>query len=117
LKYSQLRGIFYSSLFGIENNTMSLFAIMAPADSVILIDALKTHYPDNHLKVGPGQWLVAGFGTAVDVSNKLGISGGTMGVALVCLIGGYYGLASNNIWEWMATKGSIKAIPNTIPNA
>jgi hypothetical protein len=96
---------------------MSLFAIMSPAEAAPLIEALKTHYPDSHLKVGPGQWLVAGVGTAVDVSNKLGISTGASGLALVLLIGGYYGLASNNIWEWMATKGSMTAIPNIIPNA
>jgi len=78
---------------------------MAPSDSVMLIEALKTHYPDNHLKVGPGQWLVAGSGTAVDVSNLLGITTGVSGLAIVSLIGGYFGRAPNNIWEWMASKG------------
>jgi hypothetical protein len=85
---------------------MSLFAIMAPAETPALLDSLQAQYPDNHLKVGPGQWLVPDSGTAADVSNRLGITSGTSGVGIVILIGGYYGRAANNIWEWMATKGS-----------
>jgi hypothetical protein len=90
---------------------MSLFAIMAPVEHAALIASLQTHYPDNHLKVGPGQWLVAGAGTAVDVSNQLGITTGQSGLAIVCLIGGYYGRTANNIWEWMAAKGKTVAFP------
>ena len=84
---------------------MALFAIMAPSEFPALAAQLQLHYPDNHLKVGPGQWLVAGVGTAIDVSNQLGITTGQSGLAIVCLIGGYFGRAPNNIWEWMAAKG------------
>jgi hypothetical protein len=95
---------------------MALFAIMAPVEWPGLVAALQTSYPDSHLKIGPGQWLVAGGGTAGDVSNQLGITSGASGVAMVCLIGGYFGRAPSNVWEWMATKGSVNTIPNAIPN-
>lgn len=96
---------------------MALFAIMTPSEFPTLVTSLQTNYPDNHLKIGPGQWLVAGIGTAVDVSNKLGLTDGQSGVGIVCQVGGYYGRAANNIWEWMATKGSMAASQNVIPNA
>ena len=84
---------------------MPLFAIMAPLESPALVAALQVHYPQNHLKVGTGQWIVAGPGTAIEISNSLGITSGESGSGIVCLIGGYYGRTANNIWEWMATKG------------
>lgn len=89
---------------------MPLFAIMAPAEMPALVIALQTKFPENHLKVGAGQWIVAAQGTAADVSNILGITSGTVGPGIVCLIGGYYGRAANNIWEWMASKGSSGSI-------
>jgi len=84
---------------------MALFAIMAASENPALLASLETHYPGNHLKVGVGQWLIAGSGTAAEISNTLGITVGTSGAGIVVLVAGYYGRASNNIWEWMASKG------------
>jgi hypothetical protein len=84
---------------------MALFAIFAASDNPALIASLQTHFPENHLKVGTGQWLLAGSGTAAEISNTLGITTGTSGSGIVVLVGGYYGRASTNIWEWMASKG------------
>jgi hypothetical protein len=56
------------------------------------------------MKVGPGQYLVAAKGTAIDVSNLLGISDGSNGSGIVLATSAYYGRAENNICEWMKLK-------------
>ena len=86
---------------------MALFAILAPSDAPGLVQVLEARFKDNYLKVGPGQWILSGSGTASDISKLIGISDGQVGTsAIVLLIGGYFGRASTDIWEWMASKGS-----------
>jgi hypothetical protein len=85
---------------------MIIFAIMTPQDSPTLQTAMASAFPDNYLRVGPGQYLVASRGTAVDVSNALGITDGTNGTGIVLSTSAYYGRAGNNIWEWLAVKVS-----------
>ena len=79
---------------------MALFAIMIASDAQ-LAPALEAAYPQKYLQVGPGQWLVASSGTAIDVSTALGITGGRNGGGVVVSVSGYYGRASTGIWEWI----------------
>jgi len=83
---------------------MTLFAILGHNDDPKLAAALTTHFPNDHLKIGHGQWLLAGKNTTVDVSNLLGITDGSNGSAIVVSISSYYGRASANVWEWMKVK-------------
>jgi hypothetical protein len=84
---------------------MLLFAILGHDDNPRLSAALTLHFPGNYLRIGNGQWLVAGGNTTVvDVSNILGISDGTNGSGIVISIASYYGRANTNIWEWMKVK-------------
>ena len=84
---------------------MLLFAILGHDDNPKLEAAMAVHFPGNHLRLGKGQWLVAGSNTTVvDVSNILGISDGVNGSAIVISIATYYGRANTNIWEWMKVK-------------
>lgn len=85
----------------------SLFAIMAPSDDPRLAAAIQGQYPADHLKVGPGQWIIADSGTSKDVSDKLGITTGTVGSAIIVSFSGYYGRASTNIWEWIASRMGV----------
>jgi hypothetical protein len=85
---------------------MTIFAILTPSDNPQLEAALTVSFYTNFLKVGPGQYLVASKGTAVDVSNALGISDGTNGNGIVLTTSSYYGRAGSNIWEWMSVKVS-----------
>lgn len=66
--------------------------------------ALQKSFPDNHLEVTDGQFLVASQSTAMDVSNRLGITDGENGSAIVFSMGSYYGRASTNIWDWIKSK-------------
>jgi hypothetical protein len=85
---------------------MVIFAVLAPADSPQLEAAMASAYENNYLKVGPGQYLVAGKSTAVDLSKELGISDGKNGAAIVLSTSSYFGRATNDIWEWMKLKVS-----------
>jgi hypothetical protein len=70
-----------------------------------LSQAIQSKFPNKSLSLGPGQWLLAGPGTAKDISDQLGISDGSFGVtAEVFAISGYFGWAPNNIWEWITAN-------------
>jgi hypothetical protein len=85
---------------------MIIYAVLTPAENPQLEAVLGLQFPDNYLKIGPGQYLVAGKGTAIEVSNSLGITDGTNGTGIVLSTSSYYGRAGNNIWEWMRIKVS-----------
>jgi hypothetical protein len=80
---------------------MAIFAILTPEEDAGLMTTLESVYPNKHLKVGHGQWLVASQGTAAEVSNALGISDGKNGTGIVVAVSGYYGRADPNVWEWI----------------
>jgi hypothetical protein len=84
---------------------MTVFAIINATDPANLEIALKATFPENFLQVSVNEWLVAATGiTAKDVSDKIGITDGSKGSAIVFTTAGYYGRASNNIWEWLTAK-------------
>ena len=85
---------------------MPVFAIFRVAQPAKMEAALATHFPENHLKVGDGEWLVAGHGTAKDISDKLQITGtdSKTGAAIVISIANYYGRATSEIWDWVKSK-------------
>jgi hypothetical protein len=85
---------------------MALFAILAVSDDPRIAAAMVSVYPNDYLKVGPGQYFVSAKGTAADVSNALGITKGINGLGIVVTIANYYGHAGTNIWEWLKVKGS-----------
>lgn len=72
--------------------------------------ALAVHYPNDHIKVWDGLFLVSDDNaTAQQVCQKItGTNGGELGTLLVTSINGYYGYAGKNIWEWLSVKGTSK---------
>jgi hypothetical protein len=72
--------------------------------------AVARVYPDDHKQLANHNWLVAGKGTAQDVSEKLGIhkpdepAASEVGTVMVLEIASYYGLATNDIWNWVKAK-------------
>jgi hypothetical protein len=54
-------------------------------------------------------WLVAGTGTAQEVSIGLGVNTGGIGSTIVFSTAGYYGRAPTNIWEWIKAKMEASA--------
>ena len=85
---------------------MNLFAVLN-TDTITAenINAkIEELFPVDSLRIGNQQWLIASSGTAKELSDKLGITDGKTGVAVVLSINGYYGHAPTNIWEWILAK-------------
>lgn len=83
---------------------MKIFAILFVNKSEAGEKAIKARYPNDHLKISDLSWLVSDDITTKEVSDKLDISEGGSGSAVVVSTNGYFGRASTNIWEWMKTK-------------
>jgi hypothetical protein len=80
-----------------------LFALMAKNDAVI--DPLvKAQFADNHIKVGPGQWILSSDGnpTSKEVWDRL--VGEATPTGIIVAVSGYYGRADTSVWEWVASK-------------
>ncbi len=83
----------------------TLFAVMADPSNLNLSLRLAEQFPDSHIEIRPGQWFIAGSGTAIEISNKLQITpGAESGSAVIVAVSGYYGRASSQVWEWVAAK-------------
>lgn len=84
----------------------SIFAVVATENSSAIATAIGRHYPEDHLLVGPGQWLVADEATTLAVAEKLGVGAKdfTSGSGLVLAVSGYYGRKPPGVWEWIKNK-------------
>lgn len=86
---------------------MAVFAIIAQphVNTPKLEGAIAVAFPNDHLKLGPMEWLVAVKSkTAKEVSDQVGITDGSNGSAIILETATYYGRANNNIWGWLRTK-------------
>lgn len=68
--------------------------------------AIQENYADNFFPLGRSRWLVVADSTAREVSNKLGITSDPSKISSsqVFATSGYFGRASSETWEWIATK-------------
>jgi len=83
---------------------MIIFAVLTPGDNPQLEAALNEHFKNEHLKIRPGQYLVAGRTTVMDISSVLGITDGKSGVGIIFSTSAYYGRADTNVWDWIKVK-------------
>lgn len=89
---------------------MTIFAVLLPdnADVPRLEKAIGAAFDGNYLKVGEKQFLVsAASSTAVEVSNKIGITGESStfpGSAIVFATSSYFGRAPTPVWDWIKAK-------------
>jgi hypothetical protein len=86
---------------------MSVFIIATkdPKMDEVLKERIAKQFPADYYDIGRGQWLVAYNGTAKALfteltEDKQPVVKGTV----VFGIGGYYGFAARDMWEWVATK-------------
>lgn len=72
--------------------------------------AVARAYPEANKKLANHNWMVAGKGTAQEVSAKLGITdpkdpaASAVGTVMVLEIASYYGRATTDIWDWVKAK-------------
>lgn len=83
---------------------MTIFVIFRVSHPDILARELSIKYPNDHLKVSDGQWLLSARGTAREVAEYLGFinQGTTSGI--VISMGSYWGRAPTDIWDWIKAK-------------
>jgi hypothetical protein len=81
-----------------------MFVILGQANLPQLGQVIAAKYPNDHLMLSPGQWIVIASGTAKEICDHLGITDGSTGDAVVVAGTSYYGRASSQIWEWMASR-------------
>jgi hypothetical protein len=67
-------------------------------------ERVEERFADNHKLVIPNVWLVAGRGSSHEISDRLGISDGSVGNGVVSSISGYYGRAPTDLWDWILAK-------------
>lgn len=66
--------------------------------------AIEKEFPDDFLEVEEGEWLVSAKLTAQEVSDRLAITDGTNGGAIVFKMSGFYGRAPRPIWDWISSR-------------
>jgi hypothetical protein len=88
----------------LDHRQKSIFVVFRVTNAAALEAALKNVFPENYLIVGNGEYLVSAIGSAKDVSDRLGISSGPVGPAIVFKMSNYFGRASTDIWEWIKVK-------------
>jgi hypothetical protein len=75
-----------------------------------LAKAVQETYPNDHIKAWDGCWIVSDNNLiAKQVSEKIGVTGGSIGKAMVVAIAGYSGWAPKTVWEWLRVRGSRDA--------
>jgi hypothetical protein len=91
---------------------MPIFVLLPqnPDAQAKLPAAVARAYPDANKALANHNWLVAGKGTAQDVSANLGITSkdnsgpGPVGTTIVFEVASYYGRATTDIWDWVKAK-------------
>ncbi len=84
---------------------MGIFVVFRVHDPLKMKAAIEAAFPNDHIQVNPDEWLISSAGTAIGISEKLGISDVKNDlIGIVFGMSGYYGRASNEIWDWIKAK-------------
>lgn len=84
---------------------MTVFAVLPISARDKLEKAIEAQMPEANKLLPNGSWLIAFDGTAVELSNKLGITpDGANGTGIVLAVASYYGRAPVDIWEWVKSR-------------
>ena len=72
----------------------------------VLDPLIERAFSSSNMKVGPAQWLlsVPGTPTSKEVWTKLIEGAPEQPTGMVFPLSGYFGYASNSIWEWITAK-------------
>lgn len=84
----------------------NVFAVLTSRNDmdVRLEGVLKSEFPSDFYVIGRGQWLVAFEGTAKELYEKISPAESPFAGTVVFGVGGYFGRASRDMWEWIANK-------------
>lgn len=86
---------------------MAIFAVLSPEPNAKLETAVRDAFPDSFYKITPAQFLVSAPKlTTNQVSEKLSVTGGGVGRALIIRFSSYTGWHSKDMWEWIGNQTS-----------
>ena len=85
---------------------MTVFVLVEDYPEPKLAERVRKMYPQDHLEISDGKWLISDNNTTKGVCEKLGIVEDGRGFpgTIVFSTGSYYGLHDNVTWEWLKTK-------------
>ena len=87
---------------------MKLYAVLGEPSNSQLEQAVIEKFAGRFYNFGDGQWFLAGSGTTAQIYKTLSGNGSDeehdIGTVVVLSIGGYYGWAGQDLWEWMAAQ-------------
>lgn len=88
---------------------MTAFVVLTTAADIIA--SIKRVYGADHYNYASGEFFVVDEGvTAAEVHKKLAIDPMTkaqsQSTVVICAVGGYYGIARKDLWEWLTAKGN-----------
>ena len=84
---------------------MATFVIIPTTGNTGINNTIPTRFGNASFQLPQGQWLVAYDGTSKQLSDELGISDCAEGGAVVLSFSGFWGRASNDVWEWIQMHG------------
>lgn len=95
---------------------MKIYVVASQSSSTApaLSASVRAHYAEDSYKLHGDVWLVAGQGTAKEISEKLQMTSDadpdpTSIVGIVFPIDGYYGRADPAIWQWIQSRLARKS--------
>jgi len=86
---------------------MAIFAIIPQPhlNNTKLAGAVGEMFKDKYVALDShAGWLVSSAWTAPEISEKLHITDGENGAAIVLEVAAYFGRANPNIWSWIKTN-------------
>lgn len=90
---------------------MPVFAVIRQTSKAGALEgAIRKEFAEASYDLGHGTWLVAGSGTAHDISDKLGITPDAVsGTGIVIEAASYYGRANPAVWTWIKENWERKS--------
>jgi hypothetical protein len=83
---------------------MNIFIAVPTESNPALRSRIESEFPSDSYALPNGEWLIAFGGTTKELSDRLGVSQGQCGAAVVLSVANYWGFADKNLWEWIAVK-------------
>jgi hypothetical protein len=86
---------------------MAVFAVISVNPNPALGANVNSVFPNESFSLGPAIWFVsANDVTPAQICERLGIKPGGITDAIVIRNQGYFGVATNALWQWLQLKGA-----------
>lgn len=85
-----------------------MFLVLAHSGAEKLGPVITQKFPNSNYSLGNSNWIIVSDNTAKGLCDLLGITDGSVATGMIVLFTSYYGRASTQIWEWIASKMGTK---------